>query len=63
MGAKAALLGLRHRPLVFDMAGPLIRIKDLRRQFTAGDENFLALKDLSLSIDTGEMVAIIGASG
>jgi len=63
VGAKAALLGLRHRPLVFDMAGPLIRIKDLRRQFTAGDENFLALKDLSLSIDTGEMVAIIGASG
>ena len=45
------------------MAGPLIEIKDLRRQFTAGDESFLALNDLSLSIETGEMVAIIGASG
>ncbi len=45
------------------MTTPLIEISKLRREFTAGDQTFAALKDVSLSIEAGEMVSIIGASG
>ncbi|HEV7691596.1 MAG TPA: MacB family efflux pump subunit, partial [Hyphomonadaceae bacterium] len=42
---------------------PLIELRDVRREFPAGDEVVVALKDISLSIDAGEMVAIVGSSG
>ena len=41
----------------------MIEITHLRREFRAGDEVFAALKDVTVSIEAGEMVAIIGASG
>lgn len=41
----------------------LIEIRDLRKTYTIGDEPIHALDGVSLSIDNGEFVAIMGASG
>ena len=40
----------------------LIEIRDLRKTYTIGDEPVHALDGVSLSIDNGEFVAIMGAS-
>ncbi|MFJ2481715.1 MacB family efflux pump subunit [Pseudomonas sp. NPDC087598] len=45
------------------MTQPLLQLTGITRSFTAGDREFLALKNINLTINTGEMVAIIGASG
>ena len=45
------------------MAEPLLELIHLRREYPAGDQVIAALKDVTLSIDAGEMVAIVGASG
>ena len=42
---------------------PLLQLRDLRREFPAGDETIAVLKDINLTIRAGEMVAIVGASG
>ena len=41
----------------------LIEIRDLRKPYAIGDEPVHALDGVSLSIDPGEFVAIMGASG
>jgi putative ABC transport system ATP-binding protein len=45
------------------MAGPLIRIADLRKSYALGDVTVHALRGVSLDIDEGEFLAIVGASG
>ena len=45
------------------MAGPLIVLEGLTREFPSGEGTIAALKNIDLIIDAGEMVAIIGASG
>ena len=45
------------------MADPIIEIKDLRRSFAAGSEEIVVLKDVDLTIERGELIAIIGQSG
>ena len=45
------------------MTQPLLRLRDLRREFPAGDETIAVLKDVNLDIHAGEMVAIVGQSG
>jgi macrolide transport system ATP-binding/permease protein len=45
------------------MAEPLIILSKLRREFPAGESSICVLKDLDLTIEAGEMVAIVGASG
>ncbi|TWF46550.1 MacB family efflux pump subunit [Neorhizobium alkalisoli] len=45
------------------MHEPLISLKGLRRDYASGDGTITVLKDIDLTIETGEMVAIIGASG
>jgi lipoprotein-releasing system ATP-binding protein len=41
----------------------LLEVHGLERTFTQGGETLTVLKDLSLSIDKGEMVALVGPSG
>ncbi len=41
----------------------MLRLMKVRREYPAGEGVFAALKDVDLSIDAGEMVAIVGASG
>ncbi|AWM08927.1 MacB family efflux pump subunit [Bradyrhizobium symbiodeficiens] len=45
------------------MADPIIALEKVRREFATGDTCVVALDDISLSIQPGEMVAIIGSSG
>ena len=45
------------------MTQPLLQLTGITRSFVAGDREFLALKNINLTINAGEMVAIIGASG
>lgn len=42
---------------------PLIKLNHVFREFKAGTQTIPVLNDISLSINQGEMVAIIGASG
>ncbi|HBN51361.1 MAG TPA: macrolide ABC transporter permease/ATP-binding protein MacB, partial [Thalassospira sp.] len=42
---------------------PLIEIRDLWRHYPAGEDRIAVLKGVNLTIERGEMVAIIGASG
>ncbi len=41
----------------------LLELKDIRRSYPSGDEQIEVLKGVSISIEAGEMVAIVGASG
>nr|WP_217705787.1 MacB family efflux pump subunit [Peristeroidobacter soli] len=45
------------------MAEPLLQLRAVRREFPAGNETVAVLKGIDLSIDAGQMVAIVGASG
>ncbi|MFE0757838.1 MacB family efflux pump subunit [Inquilinus sp. NPDC058860] len=45
------------------MAEPLIALRGLRREFPSGEGTIAALHDIDLTIEAGEMVAIVGASG
>jgi macrolide transport system ATP-binding/permease protein len=42
---------------------PLLQLNRLCREYPAGEGVFAALKDLDLTIEAGEFVAIVGASG
>jgi len=44
--------------------GPaLLRLRELRREFPAGENTIAVLRDVNLDIHAGEMVAIVGQSG
>ncbi|AIO69166.1 macrolide ABC transporter ATP-binding protein/permease MacB [Burkholderia oklahomensis] len=45
------------------MAEPLLQLTRITRRFPAGDKDVVVLDDVNLSIDAGEIVAIVGASG
>ncbi|TSH92889.1 MacB family efflux pump subunit [Verticiella sediminum] len=45
------------------MTQPLLELRGVRREFPAGEETVAVLKDIDLTIEAGEMVAIVGASG
>ncbi|MBF9000605.1 MULTISPECIES: MacB family efflux pump subunit [Vibrio] len=45
------------------MSEALLEINHVYRSFAAGEEELTVLKDVSLSIERGEMVAIVGTSG
>jgi putative ABC transport system ATP-binding protein len=45
------------------MGEPLLRVVDLRRSYALGDVTVHALRGVTLAIEKGSMVAIVGASG
>ena len=45
------------------MTQRLIELQDVSKRYRVGDEDVFALREVSLSIDRGEMAAIMGASG
>jgi len=45
------------------MAEPIIRLEHVSRTYHVGDIDVQALQDVSLSVNAGEFVAIVGASG
>src|SRR5947208_590276 len=42
---------------------PLLEIKNLKLDFISGDANLRAVDDVSLSLDVGETVCLVGESG
>lgn len=42
---------------------PLLQLRGVSRRFQAGEQTSEVLSGINLSIDRGEMVAIVGASG
>lgn len=45
------------------MASPVIEIKNIKKEYVMGSQVIAALKDVSLSINKGEYVALMGPSG
>ncbi|MFW6854906.1 MacB family efflux pump subunit [Burkholderia gladioli] len=45
------------------MCQPLLKLAAVTRRFPAGDKDVVVLNNVNLSIDAGEIVAIVGASG
>jgi putative ABC transport system ATP-binding protein len=45
------------------MVEPLIQMEDVTRHYRMGDETVVALAGVGLSIDAGELVAVVGTSG
>ena len=41
----------------------MIKLRNINKYYTMGDETLHVLKDLSLDIDSGEFVAVMGPSG
>ena len=42
---------------------PIVELRQIRKTFPTGDDEFVVLDDISLTIGEGEMVAIMGPSG
>ncbi|URK17898.1 MacB family efflux pump subunit [Thalassospira sp. GO-4] len=54
---------MRDETMSNSTTAPLIEIRNLWRHYPAGEEQIAVLKGVDLTIERGEMVAIIGASG
>ena len=42
---------------------PALVLRDIRKEYTVGDATVVALDDVNLSVDDGELVALVGPSG
>jgi putative ABC transport system ATP-binding protein len=48
---------------VFEMTHPVIKVDNVARTFIIGDVKVEALRRISLTVESGEFVAIMGSSG
>ncbi len=62
-GAASPQATPTHRAGRPEMAGPLLELHGVRREYASGAGVYVALDHLSLRIDAGELIAIVGASG
>ncbi|MCB9566177.1 MAG: ABC transporter ATP-binding protein [Myxococcales bacterium] len=51
------------QPAPRESSTPLVRVEEMNKEFTHGARVLHVLRDISLTLDAGEMVTIIGASG
>lgn len=42
---------------------PFIRLENVRKSYRAGDQEFLAVSDVTMSVAEGELVSLVGPSG
>src|SRR6185369_6327098 len=61
--AAAVVHGRRRRPKIPLMSTALIEVEDLWKIYELGDVSVTALAGVSLAIERGEFVAIMGSSG
>lgn len=52
-----------HRPLLDQTSDPVLQLAGVSHRYGAGDTSVQALKDVSLSVDRGEVVLVVGPSG
>ena len=45
------------------MAGPIIQLEDVNKEFGKGKNTVAAMKDVNLNIEAGDFVAVLGPSG
>ncbi len=45
------------------MAGPIIQLEEVNKEYGKGKNTVAAMKDVNLNIDAGEFVAVLGPSG
>ena len=45
------------------MAGPIIQLEEVNKEYGKGRNTVAAMKDVNLQIDTGDFVAVLGPSG
>lgn len=57
--------GLSHAPqsLNGQWHGPIVQVKDVVKRFPAGESEITVLKNVTLEVNSGEFVSIVGASG
>ncbi len=46
-----------------DTGQPLIRMRNLRKVYRKGTQEFLAISDVSMDIHTGDLISLVGPSG
>jgi lipoprotein-releasing system ATP-binding protein len=51
------------RPGLGEPSSPLLKVKDLRKQYLVGRRNLVLLDGISFQVDSGEMLALVGQSG
>ena len=58
-----AATSTEHGPTLLETRRPLIELRQVEKVFRIGKLSYRALRGVDLSIDEGQMVAIVGPSG
>ncbi|MHA1116358.1 MAG: ATP-binding cassette domain-containing protein, partial [Candidatus Heimdallarchaeaceae archaeon] len=52
-----------HIKEVFSRMNPIVKVEHVKKSFTVGENEVIAVRDISFSIDKGEFVSCVGPSG